>query len=575
MDTFAFSKFGNFVPASLSFIKSNYSLQNLKKDMGAGVTVGIVALPLAMAFAIASGAAPATGLFTAIIAGFVISAFGGTRFQIGGPTGAFVIIISGVIARHGYEGLIIATIMAGICLILMGSLGLGKLLQYIPYPVTTGFTSGIGLLIISSQIKDFFGLQLTNVPADFIGRMEACTNALPTTIPTTLGLGILTLLCMLLVRRYIPRIPAPFAGIAVATIVTWALGLHTETIGSRFGGIPSVLPSAISFWNFNIDIQSLIPDALTIAILAGIESLLSATVADGMSGDRHNSSNELIAQGLANICSAMFGGIPATGAIARTATNIRAGASSPLAGIIHALTLILFIKVCAPLASLIPLSSLAGVLMFVAWDMSEVHRIKRLFFAPKSDSIVMLISFGLTVFADLTIAVEVGVVLAAVLFMKRMSELADIHSLDTELPEEEMFYSKNGNERVVVYEISGPMFFGMAQRFIDVMSFTRKKPEILVLCMRLVPIMDATGIEALETVIRRAHDQGIHVLLSGVHPRIMKIMTRMGTDELLGKDNIFSDFSTAIAQTVLHTPKAPCAVNDKLRRPLNRESPAV
>ncbi len=572
MDTHDFSKFYKFIPNSFSYFNS-YTLQSLKKDMGAGITVGIVALPLAMAFAIASGAKPETGLFTAIIAGFIISALGGTRFQIGGPTGAFVIIISGVITRHGYDGLIIATIMAGICLIIMGSLGLGKLLQYIPYPVTTGFTSGIGLLIFSSQIKDFFGLQLPAVPADFIDRINACVQALPTTTPTTLGLGILTIACMIIVRRYIPRIPAPFAGIAVATVVTWGLGLDTATIGSKFGGIPSILPSIISFNNFNINIKELIPDALTIAILAGIESLLSATVADGMSGDRHNSSNELITQGLANIGSALFGGIPATGAIARTATNIRAGAFSPAAGIIHALTLILFVKVCAPMASLIPLSSLAGVLMFVAWDMSEVHRMKRLFFAPKSDSIVMLISFGLTVFADLTVAVEVGVVLAAILFMKRMSELADIHSLDTGLPEEDIINRQNGHERVVVYEISGPMFFGMAQRFIDVMSFTRKKPEILVLCMRLVPTMDATGIEALETVIRRAHEQNIHILLSGVHPRIMKIMTRLGTDKLVGKENIFSDFSTALANTVLHTPKTSC--KKSFHKPLTDKSPAL
>ena len=553
MDTYVCSKLNHFIPTSFKFIKSGCSPTTIRQDIAAGITVGIVALPLAMAFAIASGASPATGLFTAIIAGFIISAFGGTRFQIGGPTGAFVIIISGIIARHGYDGLIVATLMAGIILLIMGCLGLGKLLQYIPYPVTTGFTSGIGILIFSTQIKDFLGLQIDQVPADFLPRLKACAGALPSTDPITLGLGMLTVISMLLVRRFIPRIPAPFVGIVLASVLTWAMGLQTETIGSRFGGIPTILPDAVSFSGLDLmQLKTLIPEALTIAILAGIESLLSATVADGMSGDRHNSSNELIAQGLANIGSALFGGLPATGAIARTATNIRAGAHSPVAGMIHALTLIMFIKVCAPLASMIPLASLAGVLMLVAWDMSEVHRIKRLLFAPKSDSLVMLIALLLTVFVDLTVAVEVGVVMAAMLFMKRMSQLTDVHSLDTGLPEEEIIDRKNGHEKVVVYEINGPMFFGMAQRFVDVMSFTRKKPEVIVFCMRLVPTMDATGIEALETVIRRAHAQNVKILLSGVNPRISKIMARLGTDKLVGADNIFPDFSTAVAKTILH-----------------------
>ncbi|WP_092158772.1 SulP family inorganic anion transporter [Maridesulfovibrio ferrireducens] len=552
MDSSLRSRFRFLIPASVNYFKSGYSLQSFRCDFAAGITVGIVALPLAMAFAIASGAPPEKGIITAIVAGFVISALGGTRFQIGGPTGAFVVIIAGVIARQGYEGMIVATLMAGFLLILMGVFGLGKLLQYIPYPVTTGFTSGIGLLIFTSQIKDFLGLKIEQLPSDFVERIQVCAQNISTTDSTTLTLGVVTLLLMLLVRRYIPKIPAPFVGIFVATAVTWIFGLEIETIGTRFGGIPSTLPAFVPFWHFSGKIQSLLPDALTIAILAGIESLLSATVADGMSGDRHNSSTELVAQGLANMGSALFGGIPATGAIARTATNIRAGAYSPMAGIIHALTLILFIAACAPLASHIPLASLAGVLMLVAWDMSDPHRMRRLFFAPKSDSVVMLIAFGLTVFVDLTVAVEVGVVLAALLFMKRMSEISDIHSLDTGLPREERFSRKDGREKVVVYEISGPFFFGMAQRFIDVMRFTRKKPEVIVLCMRLVPVIDATGIEALETVIRQTQAQGIKILLSGVHSNIRKIMERLGTDKLVGPENIFPDFPTAIAQTVLH-----------------------
>ncbi len=548
-----FSRLKSNLPTSVSFLRSGYSLTKARRDLGAGVTVGIVALPLAMAFAIASGATPEMGLFTAITAGFVISAFGGTRFQIGGPTGAFVVIIAGVVARHGFEGLLAATILAGLFLIVMGLFGLGRLLQFIPYPVTAGFTSGIGLLIFSSQIKDFFGLQLQQVPADFLGKMLACGQAFPTMAPTTLGIGMLTLVSMLLVRRYIPRIPAPFVGIVLATVIAWALGLNTETIGSRFGGIPSTLPSIVPFWSGDLNIRAILPDAFTIAILAGIESLLSATVADGMSATS-TILNRTCRTGVANVFSAIFGGLPATGAIARTATNIRAGAYSPMAGIIHVCTLILFIKFFAPLASLIPLSSLAAVLMVVAWDMSEPHRIKRLFLAPKSDSAVMVIAFGLTVFVDLTVAVEIGVVLAAMLFMKRMSELTDIHNLDTGLPEEEVFDKRNGRERVVVYEISGPLFFGMAQRFVDVMRFTRKKPEVLVLCMRSVPTIDATGLEGLETVIRRGQAQKIRVVLSGVHPQILQIMDRLGTTKLVGAENIFPDFQQQSAKRLFTCP---------------------
>lgn len=545
-----------FIPSSVQILRSGYSFAELRRDFGAGITVGIVALPLAMAFAIASGATPEMGLFTAIVAGFIVSALGGTRFQIGGPTGAFVIIISGVVARHGFDGLLITTLMAGIMLIFMGIFKLGRLLQYIPYPVTAGFTSGIGLLIFVSQLKDFFGFHFDSAPVGFLDTITACVHAAPTMMSITLALGGMTLTVMLLVRRYIPRIPAPFVGIVLATVVTWLFGFQTETIGSRFGGIPSSLPSLVPLWQIDVNFQALLPDAFTIAILAGIESLLSATVADGMSGDRHNSSTELIAQGLANICSAIFGGLPATGAIARTATNIRAGAFSPMAGMIHAVTLVLFILFLAPLASLIPLTSLAAVLILVAWDMSEPNRIKRLLFAPKSDSMVMLLVMGLTVFVGLTVAVEIGVVLAAMLFMKRMSELADIHSLDTGLSEEDVVNRRNGQERVVVYEVSGPMFFGMAQRFVDVMNFTRKKPEILIICMRFVPTIDATGLEALETVVHRAQSQGIRLILSGVHPRIMKIMQRLGTADLVGKENIFQDYSTAVHFALLNLPES-------------------
>lgn len=511
-----------------------------------GVTVGIVALPLSMAFAIASGASPERGLFTAIVAGILVSLLGGTRFQIAGPTGAFVVIISGVIAHHGYTGLVMAVLLAGAILVVMGLLGLGRLLQFIPYPVTTGFTTGIGLLIFTSQIKDFLGLRIDPLPVDFLDRILACANGLQTFTPAALGIGVATLVSMILVRRYIPRIPAPFVGIVVATVMAGLWGMEIDTIGSRFGGIPAVLPHFAFPSDFTGSLRDIVPDALTIALLAGIESLLSAVVADGMTGDRHDSSTELVALGVANIGSVLFGGIPATGAIARTATNIRAGAYSPLSGIIHSLTLMGFVVACASLASRIPLASLAAVLIVVAWDMSELHRFKRLLHAPKADSGVMILTLLLTVFVDLTVAVEVGVVLAAILFMKRMSELADIHPFTPGLQDGDACGVKIGNSKVVIYEIGGPLFFGMTQRFINVMRFTRDTPDILILRMRHVPSIDATGAEALETILRKTRSQNIRVILTGVNDSVHRVLSHMGTESIIGKNNIFNNFNEAM-----------------------------
>lgn len=538
-------------PALLKALHRGYSPASLRHDLMAGITVGVVALPLSMAFAIASGTTPERGLFTAIVAGVIVALLGGSRYQISGPTGAFVIILAGIIARHGYEGLVLAALLAGGILVLMGLLGFGKLLQFIPYPVTTGFTTGIGVLIFSSQLKDFLGLAVAGAPAGFIETMHACLLALPTLHPATLALGAGSLAVMLLVRRFIPRIPAPMVGIVAATAAVWALGLDVQTIGSRFGGIPATLPQfsppQLPAGDLAAAVRAVLPDALTIAVLAGIESLLSAVVADGMTGDRHDSSTELVAQGLANIGAALFGGIPATGAIARTATNIRAGARSPLAGIVHALTLVLFILVCAPLAARIPLASLAAVLMLVAWDMSEPQRFRRLLHAPRSDSVVLLATFLLTVLVDLTVAVEVGVVLAAMLFMKRMVELADIHPMPAPEAAAQGDPAPRGCPRVLVYEIGGPLFFGVAQRFMDVIRFTRNAPDILVLRMCQVPSIDATGAEALETVVRQAQARGIRVVLSGVKPRVQTVFERMGTEALVGRENIFPDYDAALA----------------------------
>jgi SulP family sulfate permease len=536
----------SFSPALLTTLREGYSRQSLLKDMTAGITVGIVALPLAMAFAIASGTTPERGLFTAIVAGLIISTLGGSRFQIGGPTGAFVVIVASVIARHGYEGLVAATLLAGVFLILMGMFGFGKLLQFIPYPVTTGFTAGIGVYIFSSQFKDFFGLPMSAVPSGFLEGMTACTKALPLFSPTALSIGLGTLTVMILVRRFIPRIPAHIVGIVTASLITWIAGVDVATIGSRFGGIPSSLPAFNPPVDLMHTVVDVIPEALTIAVLAGVESLLSAVVADGMTGERHDSSTELMAQGLANIGSALFGGIPATGAIARTATSIRAGGRTPLAGIVHAITLALFMICCAPLASHIPLASLAAVMIVVAWDMSELHRFLRLFHAPKSDSLVLVVTFLLTVFVDLTVAVQIGVVLAAMLFMRRMSELTSIDLVTPARDGDTDGAALIGNARVVCYEIGGPFFFGMAHRFVDVMRFTRNVPDFLILKMRHVPSIDATGIESLEMVIKKIRAQGAQVFLSGVSKSVHTSLCHMGTMDLIGPENIFDNFNAAM-----------------------------
>lgn len=537
----------SFSPALLNTLREGYTPKEIIRDIGAGITVGIVALPLAMAFAIASGTTPERGIFTAIVAGFLISALGGSRFQIGGPTGAFVVIVSSVIARHGYEGLVVATLLAGFFLIVMGLCHFGKLLQFIPYPVTTGFTAGIGVFIFSSQLKDFFGLTLNEVPTAFLDRVVACTVALPTFSSMALGIGLLTLASMIIVRRYVPRIPAHIVGIVVASFVAWGLGAEIETVGSRFGGIPSSLPHLSPPADFMRIAVDVIPEALTIAVLAGIESLLSAVVADGMTGDRHDSSTELVAQGVANIGSALFGGIPATGAIARTATNIRAGGRTPLAGIVHALTLTTFIVCCAPLASRIPLASLAAVMVMVAWDMSQFQRFCRLFHAPKSDSLVLVITFLLTIFVDLTVAVQVGVVLAAMLFMRRMSELSSIQLVQPNAAKEDNGTALIGDTNVVCYEIDGPFFFGMANRFVEVMRFTRNTPDILILRMRRVPSIDATGIESLEIVIKNIRAKGKKIFFTGVNESVRASLRKMGTEDLIGSENIFSHFDQALA----------------------------
>ena len=536
----------DYLPAIVRVLRRGYSPKLFAHDLWAGVTVGIVALPLAMAFAIAAGATPEQGIFTALVAGFIISGLGGSRFQIGGPTGAFVVIVGSIIVRHGYEGLVVAMLLAGLLLFLMGLFNFGQFLKFIPYPVITGFTTGIALLIVATQIKDFLGLNLVHEPSAFLDRLVACFNALPTFSSTALTLSVGTLAVMLLIRRFIPRVPAHIVGISFATAAVWMLGLPVETIGSHFGGIPAELP------HFHMPVLSMnlvraeFSDALTIALLAGIESLLSAVVADGMTGGRHNSAMELMAQGLANIASGLFGGIPATGAIARTATNIRAGAYSPISGLIHVATLATFLMICSGLLYHIPLASLAAVLIVVAWDMSELHRFKRLLHAPKMDSAVLLLTFGLTVFVDLTVAVQVGVVLSALLFMKRMSEISGVCELSTNI---EVLNRKGERlENIMVYEINGPFFFGMAQRFIDTMQFTRNTPRVLIIRLGHVYHIDATAIEALEGVVQKARQSGIMIILAELSPGIRDVLRSMDTKRIIGLENILPDYQTAMVR---------------------------
>jgi SulP family sulfate permease len=493
-----------------------YSAAALGKDVVAGLIVGVVALPLAMAFSIASGGTPAQGLYTAIIAGFCISAFGGSRFQIGGPTGAFVVIIFGVISRNGMGGLIAATVLAGFMLAVMGLCGLGRFIKYIPYPVTTGFTTGIGLLIFSQQVKDFFGFRIVLSSPEFFEMWASYIKAAPAlltwTNAATLACGLLTMLIIILTRKFFPRIPGAVAGVVVVTLVCSFLKLPLETIGSRFGGIPRALPAPHLppvTWAI---IRDVFPDAFTIALLAAIESLLSAVVADGMTGDRHNSNTELFAQGLGNIASGFFGGIPATGAIARTATNIKSGAVSPVAGIVHCLTLVLFILFLAPAASAIPLTSLSAVLIVVSWDMSNLGRFIRITrTASKSDTIVLLATFMLTVATDLTFAVEVGVLLAMFLFLRRMVEVSAL-KLETDVLINELALGDMGKNTaasiralyrkdVEIYEITGPFFFGVADMLQNTLRGLAKSPRVLILRMRDVPTIDSTGITALESFL--------------------------------------------------------------------------
>ncbi len=545
-----------FVPVFFEVIR-NYSLALFKKDLFAGITVGIVAVPLALAFAIASGATPSQGIFTAVIAGFFISFLGGSRYQIGRPTGAFVIIIYGIIAQHGYDGLIIATIMAGIILICLGIARVGSFIKFIPYPVTTGFTAGIGVVIFSSQIKDFLGLTYKETSPEFIDKWISIFSNLSTINISSAAIGAGTVIIILIIRKMSTNIPSHVVAIVISTAACFLLGLNAETIGDRFGTINAVFPS-FTVPEVTIEkIRALFPAAITIALLAGIESLLSAVVADGMTGSHHKSNTELIGQGAANILSGFFGCIPATGAIARTATNVRAGGVTPLSGIIHAVFLCLFILFFSFLIEIIPMAALAGVLLVVSVDMMGIKNMANLLSSPKSDVVVLLTTFILTIVIDLTAAVQVGVVLAALLFMKRMSDVTSMGKINFDVSEKtakniadpDATSNKEIPEGVEVYEINGPFFFGVADMLINTLEHIGKTPKVFILRMRNVPAIDATGEHALENFYNTCKKAGTQLVLSGVNPVPYETLKKMHFIEMIGEENITNHIDKALIRT--------------------------
>jgi sulfate permease, SulP family len=559
------------VPKLATTLK-DYSRAQFTADVGAGVIVGIVALPLAIAFAIASGVSPDRGLYTAIIAGFLISAFGGSRVQIGGPTGAFVVIVYGIVQQHGIDGLIVATMMAGVILTLFGLVRLGGAIKFIPYPVVTGFTSGIAVVIFSSQLKDFLGLSMGDVPAGFLDKWVAYAAAIDTINPAAVAVAITALLIITLWPQISRRVPAPFVALIATTAAVQLLGLPVETIGSRFGGISASLPSPslprIGF----AEATALIGPAFTIAILAAVESLLSAVVADGMIGGKHRSNMELVAQGAANIVTPLFGGIPATGAIARTMTNVKNGGRTPVAGIIHSVTLLGITLFAGKWAALIPLAALAAILIVVAYHMSDWRVFRAEIRAPRSDVAVLLTTFLLTVLVDLTVAIQVGMVLAAFLFMRRMAEVTNINMVTREFQETDSYGpDKAGPERVsawradvpegvVVYEINGPFFFGAAEKFKTALGRVARRPRVLIVRMRNVPAIDSTAMHALKDLVRRSRADGTRVLLSDVHAQPMIALGRSGLLDELGDADIVGGIEEALDRAREHLGLAPAPV---------------
>lgn len=547
----------DFKPRLLQCLK-NYNRKTFIADLMAGIIVGIVALPLAIAFGIASGVTPEKGIITAIVAGFVISALGGSKVQIGGPTGAFIIIIYGIIQQYGMEGLTIATLMAGVFLILFGFLHLGTIIKFIPYPIVVGFTSGIAVTIFTTQVKDLFGLNIASVPSDFIEKWICYFNNFSTADLWSSVIGIVSVVIIMLTPKVSKKIPGSLVAIIVMTVAALLLkqfaGIEgIETIGDRFAisnSLPEATVPALS-WE---TIKNLVSPAITIAILGAIESLLSAAVADGVIGDHHNSNTELIAQGVANLASPIFGGIPATGAIARTMTNINNGGRTPFAGIVHAVVLLLIFLFLMPLAKYIPMACLAGVLVVVSYGMSGWRSFLALMKNPKSDVTVLLITFFLTIIFDLTIAIEVGLIIACLLFMRRMSETTDVHVISNEInPDDEDSDMHLGNiehltipKGVEVYEINGPYFFGAGNRFEEIMATLGDRPQVRIIRMRKVPFVDSTGIHNLTNLCEMSQKEGIQIVLSGVTEKVHSQLNKAGFYDIVGQDNICSHIDIAL-----------------------------
>lgn len=535
----------------------------LKNDIISGILVGIVALPLAIAFAIASGVSPEKGLISAVIGGFLISFLGGSRVQIGGPTGAFIVILFGIVERYGVNGLMTATFMAGVILVIMGFAQFGSLIKFIPYPVIVGFTSGIAVIIFSSQVKDFLSLDIQKVPPEFVDKWIAYATALPTLDMATMLTGLTALLIIIFWSRISKQVPGPLVAIVVTTVTVHLLHLDVDTIASRFGDIPATF-SAPSLPFFDLaTVRALIMPATTIAVLGAIEALLSAVVADGMIGSRHKSNMELVAQGVANIVSPLFGGIPVTGAIARTATNVKNGGRTPVAGMVHAVTLLCIMLLFGPWAKLIPMPTLAAILIVVAWNMSEHHVFRQLLKSPRSDVIVLLTTFGLTVLFDLTIAIEVGMLLSVILFMQRMAGLTNIGVITGELKDEEESDDPNNivsraiPAGVEVFEISGPFFFGAASKFKDAMHIVGKTPVIRIIRMRKVLSIDATGLNMMQELLTDCRKTGTTLILSGVHVQPLFAMQQYGFADAVGEENIFGNIDDALdrARELLGQPR--------------------
>ena len=549
-------------PKSILALRS-YSSEQLRHDLVAGVTVGLVALPLAMAFAISSGLSPQAGIYCAIVTGFLISALGGSNFQIGGPTGAFVVVVAGIIATYGVDGLFMSTMMAGVILVVLGATGLGSAVKFIPQPVVIGFTNGIAVTIASTQLRDLFGLRMDSVPSDFIPKMRALAAAASTLSPAATGMGLGVIAFLIVWRRLGSRIPGYILVLFATTAVVGLAGLPVETIGSRFGGISGSLPQIV-VPRFRADlVLTLLSPALTIAMLGAVESLLSAVVADRLGGDRHNPNVELVAQGIANIVSPLVGGLPATGALARTATNIRSGARTPVSGMVHALTLLTVLLVAAPLARFVPLAALAGILMMVAYQMGEWAEIPQLLKLPTADVAVWLVTFALTVLADLTVAVETGMILAMLMFIRKVSTtttVTDVSDDDAEEGRLHVLHDKQVPDYVTVFRVYGPLLFGATDSLDRITDHVHRLPAVVILKLRHVTAIDATGMRALEDLADRLHKSGRTLIVCGAQTQPAALMTSAEFHQHVGAANICPNTTAALARAaVVHAERTHAA----------------